>query len=188
MYSSANTSTATATQSAPTLADTRWFNALWFQTTWFFVVLGREAFLPATLLMIALHLFLVRNTRRELLLMSSVAAIGIGADAILHITGVYQFAGNALVPLWLCGLWLAFATTLTRSLAFLGQRPWLAALAGAVALPLNYWAGQRLGAVTFGYSLPVTLVIVALTWGILLPALYRLSAVIDTAMRREGQA
>ena len=119
--------------------------------------------------------------------MSSVAAIGIGADAMLHITGVYQFAGNALVPLWLCGLWLAFATTLTRSLAFLGKRPWLAAVAGAVALPLNYWAGQRLGAVTFGYSLPVTLVVISLTWGILLPALYRLSALIDTATQREGQ-
>ena len=187
MYSTANTSTAPATHIAPTLADTRWFNALWFQTVWFFAVLGREAFLPATLLMIALHLYLVSNKSRELLQLSSVAAIGIGADAMLHITGVYQFAGNALVPLWLCGLWLAFATTMTRSLAFLGQRPWLAAVAGAVALPLNYWAGQRLGAVTFGYPLPVTLVAVALTWGILLPVMYRLSATIDAATQQEGQ-
>jgi len=187
MYSSANTSTAPAKHIAPSLADTRWFNALWFQSTWFFAVLGREAFLPAILLMIALHLFLVRNTSRELLLLSSVAAIGIGADAILHVVGIYQFAGTALVPLWLCGLWLAFATTLTRSLAFLGQRPWLAALAGAVALPLNYWAGQRLGAVSFGYSLPVTLAVIAVTWGVLLPVMYRLSALIDTATRQEGQ-
>jgi len=187
MYSPVNTPAATAKNTDTRLADSRWFNALWFQTTWFFAVLGRDAMLPATLSLIALHLVLARNTTRELLQLSSLAAIGISVDAILHGVGIYQFAGNVLVPLWLCGLWLAFATTLSRSLAFLGQRPWLAALAGAVALPLNYWAGQRLGAVEFGYALPVTLVVISLTWGIMLPVLYRLTALIATATRREGR-
>ena len=34
-------------------------------------------------------------------------------------------------PLWILALWAAFALTLTRSLAWLMRRPWLAALFGA---------------------------------------------------------
>lgn len=36
--------------------------------------------------------------------------------------------------LWFQGLWCAFPTTLWRSLAFVGRRPWIAALAGALAM------------------------------------------------------
>ena len=33
------------------LTDKTWFNALWFQSTWFLCVLGREPLLPLTLAM-----------------------------------------------------------------------------------------------------------------------------------------
>jgi hypothetical protein len=99
---------------------------------------------------------------------------GIAADALLSAAGVFQFPGGVLVPLWLCCLWLAFAAALRRSLGWLGVRPWLAAVAGAIAFPLNYWVGQRAGAVEFGYSLPATLALLAVTWAILLPLMYRI--------------
>ena len=41
-------------------------------------------------------------------------------------------------PLWILCLWAAFALTLTRSLAWLMRRPWLAALLGALGAPLAY--------------------------------------------------
>lgn len=161
------------------LAEVHWFNALWFQTTWFCAVLGRHELLPVIAALLGLHLVLVRDTGRELLKLSALAAVGISVDAGLSATGVYQFQGGALVPLWLCGLWLAFATTTTRSLSFLASRPRLTALAGAVVLPLNYWAGQRLGAVEFGYSLPITLAAMSATWLVMLPVIYRLSRLLD---------
>jgi len=158
-----------------------WFNALWFQSIWFCTVLGRDSLLPLTLSLLALHLLLARDTYRELLQLTSVAFVGIAVDAGLSAGGVFLFQDGVPVPLWLCCLWLAFATTLPRSLAWLGRRPMLTALAGAIVLPLNYWAGQRLGAVQFGYSLPVTLVTMGLIWAVALPALYRLTALLASA-------
>lgn len=86
---------------------------------------------------------------------------------------------------WCNAIWQAFATTLGRSLSFLGRRPALAVLAGTVAIPLNYWAGQRLGAVEFGYPVPVTLAIMSLVWAVMLPVMFRLTALIGSASGSE---
>ena len=67
-------------------------------------------------------------------------------------------------------------------------RPLLAGLAGAVAFPLNYWAGQRLGAVEFGYPLLVTLAVLALVWGAVLPLMVRLTTRAGRAQRAGGPA
>jgi hypothetical protein len=45
-----------------------------------------------------------------------------------------------------------------------------------VVIPLNYWAGQRLGAVDFPQPLALTLVVMGTTWALLLPVMYRLAA------------
>lgn len=172
---------AAATDNARRMAGSVWFNAIWFQTTWFCAVLGRDQLLPVTIAMLALHLYLVRDTYRELLQLSTIASIGIAVDAAISAAGLFQFPGGVLVPLWLCCLWLAFATTLSRSLAWLGHRPLLVMLAGAIVLPLNYWAGQRLGAVSFGQPLPLVLATIGLAWAVVLPVLYRLSKLIETA-------
>jgi len=157
------------------LADKTWFNAVWFQTTWFCAVLGREDFLPLTLALLALHLVLVRGRAAELHLLIIVGGTGMLVDACLSSVGVYVFEGDVLLPLWLCALWIAFTTTTTRSLSFLGKHPAIAAMAGALFLPLNYWAGERLGAVEFGLPLTTSLLLMSVTWVIMLPVLYRLS-------------
>jgi len=171
-------STTLAAATKPRLTEALWFNALWFQSVWFCTVLGRETLLPLALTLLGLHLVLVRDTRRELLQMTAVAAVGISVDTALSSSGVFLFPGGSLVPLWLCCLWLAFATTLARSLAWLGRHALLAGFLGALALPLNYWAGQRLGAVQFGYSLPVTLGAMAAVWAVLFPCLFKLTQLI----------
>ena len=165
------------------IADAPWFNALWFQTTWFCAVLGRDALLRLTAALILLHLALARDLKRELLQLSAVALVGITVDACLSAGGFYLFEDGVLVPLWLCCLWLAFATTLRRSLAFFGPRPVLTALAGAVVLPFNYLVGGRMGAVEFGYALPLTFIVVGLAWALLLPVLYRIAALVHTPER-----
>jgi hypothetical protein len=168
------------------IPETVWVNALWFQAIWFTAVMGRDQLLPLGMGLLALHLVLVNDKRRELLQFACVGGLGIMVDASLSLAGVYQFAGGVLVPLWLCCLWLGFAAALGRSLAYFSSRPLLAALAGGLVFPLNYWAGQRLGAVEFGYPLPVTLALVALTWALLFPLLYRLAAALSSAGREEG--
>ena len=153
------------------VADIAWFNAIWFQAIWFLSVMGRDTMLLVTISLLVLHFALVKQRRQELERVAAVAIIGISVDAGLSLTNVFIFANAALVPLWLCCLWLGMAAALPRSLAFLQKNTYVTALAGAVVLPLNYWAGARLGAVEFGYSLPLTLALMSLTWAILLPTL-----------------
>jgi len=176
MASSGDASLIPSPSQAARIADAPWFNALWFQATWFCAVLGREALLPLTAGLILLHLALARDLKSELLQLSAVALVGVTVDACLSAGGFYVFEDGVLVPLWLCCLWLAFATTLRRSLAFFGPRPVLTALAGAVVLPFNYLVGARLGAVEFGHALPLTFIVVGMVWAVLLPVLYRITA------------
>ena len=158
------------------LAERAWFNALWFQSFWLCAVLGRELLLPVCAAMLCLHFYLVADRRRECLRLVPVAALGIAVDGSLSLAGVYQFGEGVVLPLWLCCLWFAFATTLWRSLGFLARYPLLAGLAGALAMPFNYWAGEKLGAVAFGLPLPHTLAIMALTWAIVFPLMARYAA------------
>lgn len=166
------------------VTDRLWFNALWFQSVWFCAVLGRESLLPVTLALIALHVWLVEDRRGELRQLAAVGGLGVAADALLSAAGVYEFAGGVLLPLWLVCLWMAFAAVLGRSLAWLSGRPAVAALAGMVVFPLNYWAGQRFGAVEFGYSLPATVAVLAVTWGVLLPQMYGLTKRLTLPLER----
>jgi hypothetical protein len=158
------------------LPDAIWFNALWFQALWFSTVLGRDPLIPLALLLLAVHVCVVGDTRGELRQLLVVGGLGIAVDAALSAAGIFIFPGGVLVPLWLCCLWFGFAAALGRSLAWLSGRPAVCTLAGAIAFPLNYWAGYRLGAVDFAYSLPLTLGVLALTWAIVLPTMFWLTA------------
>ena len=160
-----------------------WFNALWFQATWFCTVLGRDRLLALTLAMLALHLWLVRDRVLELKVLLPVALTGMAVDSLLSLVGVYQFSSSGPIPLWLCGLWLAFATTLSRSLGFLCRSAWLAGLVGIV-VPVNYLAGERLGAVEFGLPLGATLPLLALVWAALLPTLCYITVYLRETPRR----
>lgn len=158
------------------LTEKTWFNALWFQSTWFLCVLGREALLPLTLAMFALHFALVPSAAREFRQLLPVATLGIGVDAVLSALGVFDF-GPVLLPIWLMALWFAFAITLTRALAVFGRKPWIAGAVGSVGVPFNYWVGAKMGAVILPLDLLTTGIILVCVWALLLPLLYRVAGV-----------
>lgn len=157
------------------LTERLWFNALWFQSTWFSCVLGREHWLPLTIAMLALHFVLVANPLAEARRLAPIALAGIVVDSLLSLVGVFDFGPGVIIPAWLALLWVAFATTLSRSLSFLGRHVWLAAAVGGIAVPFNYAVGARLGAVDFGLSPVITAVALIAVWAALLPNLYRLA-------------
>lgn len=68
-------------------------------------------------------------------------------------------------------LWPNFATTLHSSLRWLAGHYIVAALLGAVAGPLSYYAGAQLGALTLHPTLAVSMIALAVVWGITLPIL-----------------
>jgi hypothetical membrane protein len=112
------------------------------------------------------------------------AFIGIALDSILTLAGVFQFDNTFfLLPSWMIFLWIAFSSTLTSSLCLLGKRKIIASAVGCIGIPINYLAGEGLGAVTFGYSYLATTIGLCFLWAICLPLLYFSTQVQFTKIR-----
>jgi hypothetical protein len=113
------------------------------------------------------------SVREELWVLGCACIGGFVVDTVFLQLGVFHIAGRVVSPPWLVLLWpnMAAATAPRGSLAALARRPWVAAAAGAIAAPLSYEAGARLGAVTLlrGSS---SLVILAVVWAAVLPAIF----------------
>lgn len=149
-------------------------NALAYQGGWFACVLGGDRWgVPAAAMLLALHWLRIDRSRREWATICGAALLGLAMDLGWQRLGLISFrdAGFAGIPLWLAMLWLLFATTLRHALAWLQTRLWLAALLGALAGPLSYFAGLELGAARS--ALPHWQVALAMApgWLLLLPLL-----------------
>lgn len=165
----------TLTQRWSRLLEHPLYNGIWFQLTWFSCVLGREAWLPLSLTLVAMHFLLVQSPGQELRRLAPIMALGIAVDSALSLFGVFNFNGDVLAPLWLCVLWLAFATTLNRALAAFGRWRWLAAVVGGVGVPFNYAVGAKLGAVILPLAPWLTAALLVAIWALLLPLFYQLA-------------
>jgi len=160
---------------------------LGLQLGWFACVLGAThghawfgpAFVLATL---ALHVRLQpSNARtREAAVLASTALVGFLVDTALLRSGMIELAGAGLSPAWLVALWpnFAAATAPGGSLGGLARRPLLAALLGAVAAPLAYAGGARLGALGLDRHPVGALAAIAVVWSGVLPSLFALRALV----------
>ncbi|MBM3737226.1 MAG: DUF2878 domain-containing protein [Acidobacteria bacterium] len=139
-----------------------------FQVVWFGCVIPAAAGMPW--IGIAVCLVWAWLYRRDVQLLCAAAGIGLAAETALYSTGSTAFPPQtwigAPVPLWMAALWVNFAATLNESLSWLSGRYAAGALLGAVAGPLSYWAGERLGAIQVNRPWAV-----ALTWALATPAL-----------------
>lgn len=149
----------------------KFLNFVWYQGVWFTAILGREDYEWLLAALIAVHLLMCPDWRKETRLMAMCAALGIAADSALTLNGLYIFdpAPEVMpIPLWLMGLWLGFAGTLNHSLSYLVARPKLASVAALVAAPFSYFAGARFGAVTFALDPLPTAMTIGITWAFLI--------------------
>lgn len=149
-------------------------NFVGFQAIWFTAILFGNDLIWLAFLLILVHVYWVRIKEVELTFLLGCATIGIGIDSFLAVTGVYIFTPMPQflpIPLWLVAIWLGFAATLRHSLRYLMNNTLWSVIAGAVAGPLSYFAGERLGVVDFGYGNVTTLIILSVTWAMLFPAL-----------------
>ncbi|MEZ5491933.1 MAG: DUF2878 domain-containing protein [Gammaproteobacteria bacterium] len=126
---------------------------------------------PAILFYVALLIYARVVTLKQLLFP---IILGIAIDSLFTVTGMFQFEPQGLLlPLWMCSLWIAFSTTLPLSLRLLGHNGYLAALTGGLGFPFSYYLGHKLGAIQFGLPLPWVITLIALTWAVLLPMMYK---------------
>ncbi|WP_096087758.1 DUF2878 domain-containing protein [Agaribacterium haliotis] len=150
--------------------------ALSFNLWWFAAVYWRD---QVALMLLGLWLVLCGlspNRLRSLLLSLAFAAIGLSLELVLSLLGVYQFANQTLVPLWLIVLWLHFSFCLQHGFLFLCRLPlWQQSLAGAIAAAWSYFAAEALGAVELPFGYLSSLSLIAGAWALLLPLMLNIS-------------
>lgn len=152
-----------------------------FQAGWFACVLGGAHGMPVAALAAAGTAIGVslrwssKDRMRDVRLLMAVTLIGFCMDTLHLVFGVFALIGTPLFPhlcpLWLVALWALFGTTLRGSLTWLAGRYWLAALLGAVAGPLSYLGGAKLGAVTLHANLAFSVTTIAVGWAVVMPLL-----------------
>jgi hypothetical protein len=102
-----------------------------------------------------------------------VVLLGLVVDSLLSGIGLLLFKNNSawVAPPWILAMWLNFALVLRVSLRWLQGRYLLGGLMGALGGPAAYWAGERMGAVSFGAPLITTLAVLAIIWALVVPLL-----------------
>ncbi len=162
-------------------------NVLLFQAAWLSGVLGAAHGRPwlgpvVALAVVAWHLARARRALPEALLLAAALALGAAFESFLVLGGWLRFESGgsaaASAPVWMIALWGVFATTLNVSLRLLHGRQAMAAALGAVAAPLAYYAGGRLGAVEF-VNVGTALLVIGVGYLVLMPVLVSLAARLD---------
>lgn len=168
----------------------RWnvVNGVLFQVAWFACVLGGAGDtllwgVPVLLAMLGQSM-VGTSAGRDLLFASVAAVIGFLVDTLWIRTGVLDYNGAAVAPVWIVLLWAAVGLSLNHCLSYFKTRPWLGgALAGGGA-PFSYLAGERFGAVTIDD--PLQLLAVAPVWLILFTVAFTLARESDSQGQRPG--
>ena len=153
-------------------------NFIVFQASWFLLIVFQNQYLYIVVAFNFIFLVVTRTTINHAFFLLTCAVIGVVIDSALATLGVLIFEPLPSVlpiPAWLCVIWISFASTIRHSMAYLGKSTIVAAVVGAIAGPISYFAGMRLGAVDFGYSTIIVLAIYAVIWALLLPTMFILS-------------
>ena len=166
------------------------WNFIQFQAGWFALVLSAAAGLPwlgiaVFAALLVLHLGVFADAREGHFLIV-IGVLGWLWESLVHSLGLLSFpdypAAALAAPWWMLALWLNFGTVIRHSLAWLGEHCWLACVFGALGGPLAFYAGAKLGAVSFVSPL-WTSAVLAVGWAVLCPLVFRISARIGTGSR-----
>lgn len=158
----------------------RMINFALFQAGWFACVLGeannmRGLALAVTGSVIGVNILCSKDRPGDLLLVVAVAATGFCVDTVNLCLGVFTLTGSPrfpyVCPLLLVALWALLGTTLRNSMSWLAGRYALAAALGAVAGPLSYLGGAKLGAVTMHPNRTFSIAALAVAWTVVMPML-----------------
>jgi hypothetical protein len=150
-----------------------------YQVGWFACVLSVAADRPwlgvgLGMTTLAAHLALAVRWQDEVQLALIVGALGLAVDAAQIAMGTLSFDRGILVtwlpPPWLVVTWMQFAATLRFTSAWLIGSVARAAVTGAIAGPVAFAAGARLGVVTLHDAVWPSLLSLALLWSVAIPA------------------
>lgn len=144
-------------------------NAIGFQLVWFICVQGHTLYaVIATLALLSLYQLMFNTQSKTWKALIAFCLIGYFGDGLIATMFNLNYFGsisinqntdvvlnqsiNLLAPLWLLGLWFAFATTLNHSMQWLFKTPFLTVFISLFFVPISYFAGIQLSGSTFIFS------------------------------------
>jgi len=123
--------------------------------------------------LVAIHLTLVPQRKRELATMGAAAVFGYIVDSIMVLAGVFDFPAAARLgapsTVWMVTLWVHLATALNLALYWLVKRPRLGAVLGAIAGPIAYTGGWKLGGLVLPEGPWILALAVSAQWAMATP-------------------
>ena len=163
-------------------------NAVFFYIIWWGCVLGVQYSynylgLVLTLVVGSLHLNIVSDWKKEIKLIFIVGLLGLLVESfhfhsqLLDYSG-YIYPNPLLPPLWIICMWLGFAGTLNYSMFWMKDRWLVMFLCGAIFGPMSYVAGLKLGVLNFNFSYILSILGIAITWGLSIPIMYYINNMI----------
>ncbi len=143
-------------------------NGLLFQLCWVLAIFSEPMYALLTLVVLIAHYVMSSvDLLTDLQVPTLVLITGVTIDSLFTLAGVYSFTAREgamaaiTLPVWLVILWVAFALTLTRSLAWMVRKGMWFIVACAVAGPLSYLTGRSAGAIYFDNP---ALTLIAIEW------------------------
>lgn len=158
-------------------------NIILFQVGWFACVLTAASSHPyfgavIALVILGTHLFISKQYKQELRIIFIAMMLGLIWDSLLVSTGWISYQSGMvfdfMAPYWIVLMWALFAMTINSSLSWMKEKLALASVFGAIAGPLAYYAGVKLGSVYFIYEINA-LIALSIGWAIFTPLLLKLS-------------
>ena len=158
-------------------------NFILFQTAWLLTLFSAAYGKPYigiifTALWMTYHLSIAcKEPKNEMMLLVIVAVLGWLLELGLVMSQLVSYPEQTMfgtpVPLWMVALWINLTATVNFSLFWMNGRYFLAALFAAVAGPLSYFTGERIGAIILhGY---VSLIAICLMWFFAMPFIFWLN-------------
>jgi hypothetical protein len=112
--------------------------------------------------------------RRAVLSMAVIFLSGLVIDSLNLYSGVLVFNQDVL-PLWLIALWAAFGWYAVVLFSVVNRYPlFLVSIVGGIAGALSYFAGLKIGAVSWSFSPIATSLILFLEWTLLMALVVRI--------------
>ena len=167
-------------------------NFVLFQAAWFAGVLGAAPGAPLlgtaiVTLVIVWHVTVSARPAVEARLVGCALLIGAAFETFcVQLDQVAYASGQPipqLAPYWMVAMWGLLAIALNVTMRWLKRRWLLAAVLGAVAGPMSYAGGVRLGAASFLHA-TAAIVTLAISWALLMPLMMWLSDRFDGVATR----
>lgn len=160
----------------------KFWNFVFFQLGWFACILGAANkqvlwAVVGTLVYIAFHVWHADDPKLVLKLLLKVLVFGVVADTLIMYLGYLDFQDDwptpYLSPLWMWVLWMLVGSTINGSLSWLRGKPVLGFTLGAIAGPMSYEAGIRMGAGAWGAGGQLGgLLLLGIIWGVAIPLFF----------------